>query len=308
MAKSKKDLRSQQLEWFREVVKKDSKFYLAYILAFGFFILKSEPCPTGFAGVDGTLVSSQTRVLLTALFAIIALYTLWVDIYHSTLPEPGDRKWKLLLHGSSGHFSYLTVNIITTWSIYWPLCALVEYLWRTSETELIRKAVTCCYSFAVFSSSLGTLLSLLFLQFNWFNESWRKETLELYESRGNKTFKIKILFTHLNQLPIAFFDIAVLKQNHHILENSTPRLQTLILVSFLYVLGYVSFTHFNFRVNGGVYPYSFMDATLSSWKSELIFIAFVSLFCFLVTAFYHFIAVESDFVECSKLIPKGFLK
>ena len=286
-----------QVVWFRKVARKDMKFYVFYVLAFVGFILYCPPSPQGHGGKDGRLISKEARVVLTAVCALVAWFTLFVDIYHGTPAQPGDRKWHLLLDGHSGHFSYLTINILTTWAVYWPFSAAAELFWLYSESELVLKAVTATYAFAVFSSTLGTLLTLLFLKFNWYDKSWRRETLDMYDRRGNKMFRRKILFTHLNQMPIAFFDVVVLKQNHHILEWATPALSTVLIACFTYSLAYLAFTHFNYRTNGGVYPYTFMDEILKTWKSEITFFVALSLFCFVVCVFYYFVAVEADYIE-----------
>lgn len=286
-----------QLKWFREVSKKDIKFYVLYVIAFGVFVYMCEPCPAGHWGTDGRLLSNAQRVWITVFFGFMAVITLYIDIVHGSPPEPGDRKWRLLLDGVSGHFSYLTVNILTLWAVYWSLAAITEVLWAYDDSEIVRQMVTAVYSFAVISSAFGTVLTLLFLKFNWYNESWRKETLEMYERRGNTKFRTKILFTHLNQLPIAFFDVVVLKQNHYILLWATPSLFVTCMGSLAYAVGYLIFTHFNYRVNGQVYPYSFMDTMLVSWKVEIMFILVLAVFIVFVTAFYYFIAVEADYVE-----------
>lgn len=244
-------------------------------------------------------MSPDVRFALTTLGALISLITMYVDIAWSTPARVTDRKWGLLLNGMGGHFSYLTVNILCVWMIYWPACAVAEYRWSVlkMEDEFTRRLVAGVYAFAVFASSLGTVLTLLFLKFNWFNPEWQHEIRTTYLARGNGYFIPKILFTHMNQLPIAFFDLVVLKQNDHVLEWATVTLVNILLTSFAYTFWYLSFTHINHRMNKQIYPYPFMDKVFSSWRSESIFFVVLSLFCFVVTAFYHFVAVEADFIE-----------
>lgn len=300
----------EQLQWYRLVCLKDVKFYVGYTLAFTVFALTRTPCPVDLSGKDGLLLSAQSRAACTCLFALVAVITLGIDILYSTAPEMADRKWHLLLdwRGSNfasslskdgwtwfgpGHFSYLTVHILTTQAIYFSMAALTEIACLFSDSQVIRKAVTATNQFAVFNSSLGTLLTILFLKFNWFEPSWRRGTLEMYLARGKTSFQRKVLFTHLNQICIALLDLLVVKRNHKLLSWATPSLSNLFAVSFVYVLSYIMFTHYNYHHNGGYYPYPFMDKMLSSWGTEISFILGLSAFCFFIVFLYYLMATTS---------------
>lgn len=275
-----------QLEWFAKVVKLDLKYYGLYLALFASLVWLTPAQPALYAAEADYQVE---RVVATLLFAAVGVFTLWVDIFKGTPAEPGDRKWHLMLDGIGGHFCYLTINILTSWAVYWPICLVAEVaVWLQPQEEWAQKTHLAMYSCAVFSSSLGTLLTLLFLKFNWFEPNWRREVLDMYDARGNKTFRKKILFTHLNQLPIAFVDVALLKRGE-VLKFATPSFAHLLAICFAYTLAYISFTHFNYRYSK-VYPYTFMDVVLKTWTSELVFLAGLTGFCFLVGSGYHFLA------------------
>jgi predicted Zn-dependent protease len=104
-------------------------------------------------------------------------------------------------------------------------------------------------------------------------------------------FRKKILFTHLNQLPIAFIDVILLKQKD-VMQFATPSYSKLLVICFTYTFTYLAFTHLNHRVNGGVYPYTFMDKVFQTWKSEISFFIGLSCFCFLVSSLFHFVASD----------------
>ena len=292
-----------QSRWFWErVFPRDVWFYVGYAVLSGLYVAWSPPA----ADVErsqGRFVGPTARSVASVLCALFAVFALYVDVARGTPPRRGDRKWKLLGRGVGGHFSFLTVHIITLQACYWVVCALTELAWIhvLDETPAIRrtlaKAVTATYAFSVFSSTLGTVLTLLFLKFNWYEPAWRRDVLEMYLRRGNRAFVRKILVTHIPQLPIAVLDLVVLKQTHGILEAVTPSLWTLLVGSAVYASAYLAFTHLNFRLNGGVYPYPFLDKVLATWSSELTFFAVLTLFVFGVCAAYHFLAVEAGWVE-----------
>jgi hypothetical protein len=145
------------------------------------------------------------------------------------------------------------------------------------------------------------VLTILFLKYNWFEPQWRRDVLDVYLARGNHSFVPKILFTHLNQLPIALLDVTLLKQNHGgLFAQVTPPLSTLLCLCFGYSLCYLAFTHANHRLNKGIYPYPFLDKLLSKWSLEILFFVALSLFTFAICATFHFCAVEAAWIE-SKL-------
>jgi len=288
-------------EWFRRVFfTKDICYFAAYAAAFGAYVYSTEAAPRDMLNGKGMLVSAGARAALSVVFAVVALVTLWIDLYMATAPEPHDRKWNLVGRGFGGHFCFLTVHIVTTWAYYWPICAVAEVLrWQHGSADgWVGVTITAMYRFAVLSSSLGTVLTLLFLKFNWFEAAWRRDVLDMYEARGKWLFRYKILFTHLNQLPIAMFDCVVLKQTHGgLLTHVTPSVSTLLTITVAYCVVYLLFTHANYRFNTNVYPYPFMDKLFAQWSSELAFVTGLVVFVFANVFAYRTIAVESRYVE-----------
>ena len=145
---------------------------------------------------------------------------------------------------------------------------LAELFWlkhHRFEAFPVAKAVFAMNSMAVVSSTLGTLLTILFLKFNWFEPVWRRDVLQMYVDRGNWDFKFKILFTHLNQLPIALFDLLVLKQTHHILPKVTPSLTSIIVFFSVFSFIYLNLVQANYRYSKK-YPYPFLDVIMTSWE------------------------------------------
>jgi len=283
------------VQWYRKVFySRDVVYFVFYVAAFASYFLNTTPM-TKLMNPKGMIIPAFVRVVLTVLFAVIALVTLWIDLAWSTAPEPHDRKWNLLINGFGGHFSYLTVNILTTWAVYWPLCALAEVAWYLSlEQVWVAQAITATYRFAVLSSTLGIVLTLLFLKFNWYEPAWRRDVLQMYEARGKQNFRFKVLFTHVNQLPIALFDVIVLKQNHGgLFAAVTPPIRSLLQICVAYCFVYLCFTRVNHRINGGVYPYPFMDKLFASWTSEFAFFLGLLMFVFGICFCLHFIAVEA---------------
>jgi hypothetical protein len=301
-----------QLEWFKIVNRQDMKFFIGYFIAFGIFVVVCQPIDN-LTFNKGRFMSALSRVIWTGIFALFAAIVLYIDIGLATPPRRKDRKWTCLISGYGGHFTYLTVNIITVQAYYWILCFITELIWwylseQQQQRQLqlrhgslqwwIGKSITATYSFAVLSSTLGTILTLLFLKFNWYEPAWRKDTLEMYLKRGNIYFQHKILFTHIPQFPIAFFDLIVLKQTHGILESCTPSLPLLLILCVVYSASYVVFTHLNYnKTPGNLYPYPFLDVVYKTWKSEMIFYTVLTLFTFMICAFYWVVASQADMLE-----------
>lgn len=294
-----------QLTWFRKVFRKDSVYFLLYFLFFAGYVLSSEPAWSDHEmeaneNRDGRFLSQRTRLAVTTVFSAIANLTVWIDLYYATPPRVDDRKYKLCARGVGGHFSYLTVNIVAYNAYYWNLCLVGELLWiyhHRFEHFPVARAIRASYSMAVFSSTLGTILTLLFLKFNWYEPKWREDVLDVYIKRGNRSFVRKILFTHLNQLPIAFLDLVVVKQTHGVLNVFTPSLSSLFLCGVVYGAAYLVLVQMNWRMNGGVYPYPFLDKIMAAWPSLLSFYVVLTGFVLTVSFSYHFLAIEADYVE-----------
>lgn len=280
-----------QLDWFSKVVEKDIKFYLGYLLCFIGLILATAPPPPGThveLYYEANNINYQfARLLCTLVFTLVAILTLYIDIFQGSPAEPGDRKWHLMLDGVGGHFCYLTINILVTWAVYWPLCLLGEFtVYAYPSNVWAQKIHIAMYSCAVFASALGTLLTLLFLKFNWFEPNWRREVLGMYDSRGNKTFRKKVLFTHLNQLPIAVLDVFLLKQGKA-LQYATPSSAHILGICIAYPVCYIAFTHYNHQFSK-VYPYTFMDIVFQTWRGEIGFVLGLIAFCYFVMSIFHF--------------------
>jgi hypothetical protein len=196
--------------------------------------------------------------------------------------------------------------------IYWPSCLIAEVAWYVLYHEDARVALpgllahvgepetwfltpyllnllVISYSICVFSSTLGAVLGFLFLKFNWFEPAWRRDVLEVYYARGQHSFGTKALFNHLNQLPLAVVDVLVLKDDA-LLRRVLLTPQTLVVVVAMYMAVYVAWTHLNFKVNGGHYPYPIFFKIFSSWKIEVAFLAVVSVFVFCMGMVFYWLA------------------
>jgi hypothetical protein len=235
-----------------------------------------------------------------------------VFVIHNPNTGRADNKWGLMDDGILGDFTYLTFNILIGHVLYWPCCLFAEVAWYVLHHEdakdivptivaqignpedstwapYARNLLLFCYSLSVFSATLGTVLCFLFLKFNWFEPVWRRDVLEVYYARGQYSFGTKALFNHLNQLPLAFLDIMVLKDDT-MLRRVLISPQTLILMSVLYMGIFVFFTHLNYRVNGGKYAYPIFSEVFATWGIELAFLAAVSLFVFGVAMVFYGLA------------------
>ena len=292
-----------QRAWYANLVAgKDAAFALAYVACTAAYVALTPPY-RGATRSGSKFFSNETRACVTVALAAFAVAVMYVDIFKSTPPRRGDRKWVLLGGGFAGHFSFLTVHILMAQVSYWTLCAALEVAWVCAArlpdwgVELLERAVAAAYSMTVFSSVLGVVLTLLFLKFNWFEAAWRRDVLEMYLKRGNRMFVRKVLITHLPQLPIALFDLVALKQTHGILEACTPSVVALLAVSVAYSGTYLALTHAAHRANGGVYPYPFLDKVFATWRGELVFYTAISTLVFLLAVLARLVAVEAALVE-----------
>ena len=155
--------------------------------------------------------------------------------------KQNDVKRHLLGQNNCGHFSYLTFWILFAMLVYWNASFIAELVWLwgvAHDQEMIyaRKLIKFTYAASPLVGALGPTLTILFLKFNWFEPRWRKEVLELYESRGHTSFKHHVLFTHLNQTPLSFLDVTVIK-NRSLLVAHAPEFW--VFYCFHFILGHI---------------------------------------------------------------------
>ncbi|GBG33425.1 Hypothetical Protein FCC1311_096482 [Hondaea fermentalgiana] len=259
-----------QLKWFRAVMRKTVLWTLLYIAAIALLVHNMEdPVVPPFAAEE------TWRVVLTGLGTLLAWVTIYVEIWLSTPPEEKDVKLNLLGKNVNGHFTYLTFHIILATLIYWNMCFMAELAWvygvtNNQDIAWARKLLKASYMGSGMVGAFGVALALLFLKFNWFEPKWRKTVLETYHSRGHTSFGPKMLFTHLNQTPLAVFDMLIIKERAFIREHMLEFKATVLFVA-LYGSYYIFMTHVNYRLSNE-YPYPFLHKMLATWRSEMIFI------------------------------------
>jgi len=264
-----------QLEWYYSKMRKTLPFCFIHFLA---YVLAAYSTP-----VSSLSVQPHTpRCIATGFFFCIAWLTFYLDVCKSVPPEKGDFKEQLLRLNVNGLFSYFTFHIIFLECIYWSMCFLAEvWLFINPQDAYLSHLMAFNYSIASIVSALGPALGMLFLKFNWYESDWRSQVLQVYESRGYVHLGSMLLFTHLNQFPVALLDMMVLK-DHQFLQNSMPNIESTSLAISMYAMYYVAFTHVNYRYSGG-YPYPFFSVVLKTWSSEILFV--FGVFCFVMGLF-----------------------
>mmetsp|Transcript_21211 Transcript_21211/g.34163 ORF Transcript_21211/g.34163 Transcript_21211/m.34163 type:complete len:380 (-) Transcript_21211:240-1379(-) len=265
-----------QLKWFRKVSQKTVAWCLFYSIGV-YFVVHSLDDPD----VPPFHPSESWRVVLTTACTLMAWITLYQDVWVAVPPEVNDVKKRLLEKNLNGHFTYLTFHIIFATFVYWNTCFIAEVTWlyglnKHENIAWARKLLKFTYSCSGVIAALGVTLAILFLKFNWYEKKWREEILETYTSRGYTDFGPRILFTHLNQTPIALLDMLVIKHRDFLEEHMLAFEVSVVFVA-LYGIYYISMTHANYRLSSE-YPYPFLKVVLASWKSEIIFILAIVVF------------------------------
>jgi len=281
-------LEEWQLQWYRGVSRKTIVWCLAYAVLFYFAMHSVED-----AKIPPFDPNERWRVALTALATLLSWITLYFDVWKFVPPEKHDVKKRLLEDNVNGHFSYLTFHIIFCTLLYWNTCLIAEVAWlygitHDHEVAWARKLLKFTYRGSTLVAAFGVTLAILFLKFNWFEKRWRAEVLEPYKQRGHTWFGPTILFTHLNQTPVALLDMLLIKNRQQLREHAAE-LELMALFVALYGIYYVTCTHLNFRMSKE-YPYPFFRKVLATWKSESMFIAGIIIFINLMTAFMYFLA------------------
>ena len=140
---------------------------------------------------------------------------------------------------------------------------------------MARQLLLACHVVSMFSNTMGIVLTVLFLKFNYFEPGWIKNVYNVYKSRGYRFWIYKMLFLHCSQFFIAFADVLVIK-DRMVLYESTPTLLTLAQVSLVYTFIYIVWVHVNKYACDGYVPYPILEKVFKSWRLEAMFVLAVS--------------------------------
>uniref|UniRef100_A0A7S3V0C6 Uncharacterized protein n=1 Tax=Aplanochytrium stocchinoi TaxID=215587 RepID=A0A7S3V0C6_9STRA len=271
---------AEQKVWFWGVFRKDAAAFLFYGILFAFLLYYFPEDQVHIPPLKRQPHSHDQRIFLNVIIALLALVSMYINIFHGTPPHKGDVKHLFLRDNVNGHFGYLTVNILCVHVYYWPMCVLAE-LFRArrleEDSQVVRKLIGFVYFTSILSGSFGIVLTILFLKFCWYEPKWRETVLELYQSRGFKWVGPKVLFLHVNQVFVSFLDVMVVKDKE-LLVKWTPSIYTIFGINGLIVVAYVVSVHINRFASNGQVPYPFLQMVLKSWKKEIIFIGAVAIF------------------------------
>lgn len=151
--------------------------------------------------------------------------------------------------------------------------------------------------FCVFSNTMGIVLTLLFLKFNYFERGWIETVYNVYKARGYKYWGTKVLFLHCTQLFLAFIDVLCIR-DRALLYTATPTLLTLAQISLAYTFTYIIWVHLNKYVSDGYVPYPILEKVMKSWRLEAIFMLTVSTLVLVCSIGLHILAtVKLPFID-----------
>lgn len=297
-----------QRRWLLKTLAKDVKAHFVYVSVF-LLLISSQPDDLSFLPHAEV---SRGRMYLTLFASSLSVFTIYFNIFHATPPEKTDIRFKLFDKNLGGHFSFLTINILTFQAYHWIFTLLAELLHfmdftRPSDQSshadsafisvFSRKIFLFTHSSTVFNATLGLVVGLLFLKFVYFEPVWRETVLKNLIKRGYIYSGYKTLFIHMNQTPIALLDLLFIK-DRSVLRAYSPSLLMCACLSLLTGLVFHYWTKLNWWTTDGLLPYPFYMKIMGDLKKEAIFITSVSSLVLMLSFGVHFLAtIPIDLLE-----------
>eukprot|EP00811_Abedinium_folium_P001489 NODE_11363_length_1291_cov_6.167526.p1 GENE.NODE_11363_length_1291_cov_6.167526~~NODE_11363_length_1291_cov_6.167526.p1 ORF type:complete len:256 (-),score=80.68 NODE_11363_length_1291_cov_6.167526:522-1217(-) len=137
------------------------------------------------------------------MFAAAMIVEYWIE-FRGTPPFQKAQASRFALIRSVGKTAYITCWIITGQTVVASSCAIAEVSLLTPWPQPALLAAS--YSLGVFTSTLGVLLTLMFLKLCYFDEGWRVQSLKYWEERGFP-LRRNTLLCHCFSLPVGLLDI-----------------------------------------------------------------------------------------------------
>jgi len=132
------------------------------------------------------------------------------------------------------------------------VCGRIRYLGYSGLTPLLQLS----YQVAPVISGFGQTLTLLFLKFCWFEETYQRVAVE--PLRKSAPFAVFcMLYSHLTTMPCMLVDYLFIK-DRVLLQALHPSLSGLAAIIVSYAAFYFLWVHMNHAINGGHYPYPFL--------------------------------------------------
>jgi len=190
------------------------------------------------------------------------------------MPAPTKDQDVYPLMSIAGEATYLTVWILYFQSVHMLATAAAETLQACGVP--CPRLVTFTHAAAVFIGTVGIMLTLLFLKFNYFEEKWQIEVRQLWERRG-VPFGFYSLVEHVPSLPVGILDVLV--RDRRFLRLCCPSLAANSAVVLAFSLLYFVWMHLLWWLTGyKCWPYPFLkDLDTLPKRLVLLVVIFISM-------------------------------
>mmetsp|Transcript_55106 Transcript_55106/g.144955 ORF Transcript_55106/g.144955 Transcript_55106/m.144955 type:complete len:287 (-) Transcript_55106:74-934(-) len=249
----------EELAAARDVGRRGCYFMLACVAAYARLAAESVP-PGPLPG------PSVWRAVGEGVLALGMLMELWVDFFKMPPMTKDCEIFELMQKVGKVAFLTFWILVLQTTQMVASFLAEACLLLGLPCAGLL----TFSYTIAVFMSTIGIMLTLLFLKFNYFEKVWRTEVKELWERRGIPLGRYTLL-AHLPSLPIAVLDLAVVKDKSF-LHLCNPQLWHNAGFTVLFGTLYFSWIHVLWWLtNYEHWPYPFLHE-LDTIAKRLVFL------------------------------------
>lgn len=201
--------------------------------------------------VTATPEASNLRAILACILCCGMLLEMFVDYCKMPAPKKEDEVFVVIQTG--GKPAFLTFWILTVQTIYTIAVAVSEISLLTSRPLVALLSVN--YTVSIYVDTLGVVLTLLFLKFNWYEAKWQAMR-HTWEKRG-VPFGTYTLLGHLPSLPVGVFDL-LLKDRGYLALCSLSWAHNL-LVAIIFSTLYFTWIHVLWAASGyKCWPYPFL--------------------------------------------------
>lgn len=198
--------------------------------------------------------ASLWRALAQCLLLVAMSVQLFVELFR--LPPSKSEDETYVLMQMAGKPIYLTFWILSIQFVHACAAAIAEVA-LLADKEVPGLSETS-YAVALFVGTLGVVLTLLFLKFNWFEENWQKQWRVQWERRGIP-YGILALLAHIPSLPVAILDLVV--KDVSFLKRCTPSITVNLGAISVFTVAYISWIHIWWRASEfKSWPYPFLHA------------------------------------------------
>ena len=213
-----------------------------------------------------------------------AMCSIFTRICSNNVMPPVDEKTEPVItgiFGPIGSAAFLTYQSTTFFALYATVTAMCELsIWwlqysnsdgniEVLALEYISRVLHSLYIMSPFFQGLGVVLTLLWLKFNWFEEKWQKTVVQFWQNLGFHAVVQVQWFGH-STLPLALIDIFLCKPGASMAAVMISN-RTLVTIVASYTTLYMGMTLFLKTINGGNYPYPFLDNICAKWWSTAVF-------------------------------------